>query len=280
MNNPRDFWTRALATLQAGETCVLLCVVDSVGSSPGRTGFKMCVTSGGALFGSIGGGSMEHKLVELARSLFDQPHSFPFLKRQIHQPGIGQDRSGMICSGEQTVGFFYLDAALADLCKDLLDTITSGTARDLLLTSNGISLASDVPPDPVEWSYREPLLVQPRVAIIGGGHISLALSRTMNQLGFHVHVFDDRDGLNTMRDNAFAHERSFVDYHRITEHLAEDPDLFIALVSFGYRTDEIVLRQMIRRRYKYLGLLGSAEKVRTMFVAMRQDGFTDAELAR
>jgi xanthine dehydrogenase accessory factor len=51
-------------------------------------------------------------------------------------------------------------------------------------------------------------------------------------------------------------------------------------VSFGYRTDEIVLRQLIRRSFKYLGMLGSAEKVRTMFTAMRADGFTDSELAR
>ena len=280
MNNPRDFWRNVLATLQANETCVLLCVVESIGSSPGRKGFKMCVTSGGAMFGSIGGGSMEHKLVELARSLMDKPVEFPFVKRQIHQAGIGQDRSGMICSGEQTVAFYLFDKEQLAFCADLVAEMDPGTSRDLLLTSEGIQLSSHAPEVVPEWSYHQPLLVQPRIAIIGGGHVSLALSRTMNQLGFHVQVFDDRDGLNTIRENAFAHERSFVDYHRIGEHLPEDPDLFIALVSFGYRTDELVLRQLIRRQYKYLGMLGSAEKVRTMFAAMRQDGFTDDELAR
>lgn len=285
MNNPRDFWNKVLAAVRGGDTCVLLCVVESIGSSPGRKGFKMAVTSGGAMFGSIGGGSMEHKLVELARSLIDQPAEFPFLKRQIHQAGIGQDRSGMICSGEQTVAFFYFihNVHQATLV-DIVNAMDAGASCALELSSQGIGVSSGSSSKDlergVEWSYREPLLVRSRIAIIGGGHVSLALSRTMNQLGFHVQVFDDRDGLNTMRENAFAHERSFVDYNRIGENLPEDPDLFIALVSFGYRTDELVLRQLIRRQFKYLGMLGSAEKVRTMFAAMRQDGFTQAELAR
>jgi len=280
VNNPHDFWAKVLAALQAGENCVLLWVVESIGSSPGRAGFKMCVTSGGALFGSIGGGSMEHKLVELARTLMDKPEGFPFLKRQIHQAGVGQDRSGMICSGEQTVVFYLLDEEQRAFCANLMAEMDAAVPRDLLLTSGGIRLSSNVLSEALELIYREPLRVQPRIAIVGGGHVSLALSRAMHQLGFHVHVFDDRDGLNTMRGNAFAHERSCVDYHRITEHITEDPDLFIALVSFGYRTDEIVLRQLIRRQYKYLGLLGSVEKVRTMFAAMRLDGFTDEELGR
>ena len=51
-------------------------------------------------------------------------------------------------------------------------------------------------------------------------------------------------------------------------------------MSFGYRTDAIALRQLIRRRWKYLGMLGSAEKVRTLFDDLRAEGFTEEELAR
>ncbi|MFZ1687655.1 MAG: XdhC family protein, partial [Flavobacteriales bacterium] len=206
MNNPRDFWNKVLLAVQAGEACVLLCVVESIGSSPGRKGFKMCVTSSGTMFGSIGGGSMEHKLVELARSLMDKPAEFPFLKRQIHQAGIGQDRSGMICSGEQTVAFFhFVHPVNQATLVNIVDAVDAGAPRVLELSSRGIHVSSEPSltalEGETEWSYREPLLEQSRIAIIGGGHVSLALSRTMNQLGFHVHVLDDRDGLNTMREN-------------------------------------------------------------------------------
>ncbi len=288
---------------------MLMCVVESLGSSPGRAGFKMFVTSGGAMHGSIGGGSMEHKLVELARSLMSSsagsptddpagtsPERFPFLKRQIHQPGIGQDRSGMICSGEQTVVFYHVHPVHQRALTEMVQKDAIGTPLDLLLHSSGFSFVASGSPgrlredasaaeagDPEEeldWSYRLPLNALHRIAIIGGGHVGTALSRTMNQLGFQVLQFDHRDGLKTMTANPWAHEKRVVDFERIGEHLPEDPELFIALVSHGYRTDDIVLRQLIRNKYRYIGMLGSAEKVRVMFESMRRDGFTEEELAR
>ena len=45
-------------------------------------------------------------------------------------------------------------------------------------------------------------------------------------------------------------------------------------------TDDLILRQLIRNRYKYLGMLGSAEKVRVMFDAMRKNGFTEEEIGQ
>lgn len=295
MNNPRDFWQPLLRAVQAGERCVLMCVVESNGSSPGRAGFKMFVTSNGAMCGSIGGGSMEHKLVELARSLMDQPERFPFLKRQIHQPGLGQDRSGMICSGEQTVAFYPVHPVHQNMLEDIANALDTGAPAELVLNSSGIFLASGSssrlredasaaeardPERELGWSYRLPLDTEPRVAIIGGGHVGLALSRMMNQLGFHVMQFDHRKGLNTMEANEWAHEKHVVDFELIAEHVPDDPSLYIALVSYGYRTDEVCLRSLIRRQYRYLGMLGSTEKVGTLFSAMRNDGFTEEELAR
>ena len=243
----------------------------------------MCVTSSGAIFGSIGGGSMEHKLVELARSLMHQPQAFPFLKRQVHQAGIGKDRSGMICSGEQTVVFYRNNSThLQDLVNGI-DKLSAGTRVDLVMNSVGFHFVPTGDPaddTATTWSYREPMNVQPRIAIVGAGHVSLALSRIMNQLGFHVHVYDDRAGLNTLQANEFAHQRTITDYERLVEHLAEDPEAYIVIASYGYRTDHVILRQLVRRRYKYIGMLGSTEKVRVMFDAMRADGFTAEELAR
>lgn len=289
--NKADFWQRIHRVLNAGGRCALLCVVESTGSSPGRTGFKMAVAEDGSMFGSIGGGRMEHKLVELARSFLAAGSSssdpaavstFPFLKRQIHQAGIGQDRSGMICSGEQTVAFFLLGPEQRGLCAWMVAAIDEGADRELILSSSGLAIGSARTElsSPLEWSYRELIATQPRIIILGAGHVGLALSRTMNQLGFHVHLMDDRPGLNTMQANEWAHERSVVDYSTIDTVITEDEDLFVVLVSFGYRTDEILLRQLIRKRFKYIGMLGSAEKIRTLFAEMRKDGYTEEEFAR
>ncbi len=245
----------------------------------------MWVAADGTMYGSIGGGSMEHKLVELARSLMDQPAAFPFLKRQVHREGEARDRSGMICSGEQTVAFHLVSKDQQALLGEIIAAVMSNSAVELELGSSGIELvaAGSSSRDPVEawsWCSRRPLNVQSRIAIIGGGHVGTALSRTMNQLGFLVMQFDHRENLNTMEANAWVHEKQVVDFERIEEHLPNDPDLYVAIVSFGYRTDEIVLRRLLRRQWKYLGMLGSKAKVGTMFTNMRAEGFTDEELSR
>ena len=52
------------------------------------------------------------------------------------------------------------------------------------------------------------------------------------------------------------------------------------LVSHGYRTDEKILRKLIRKKYKYIGMLGSEAKVMKLFAGLRADGFTKEEIAR
>ncbi len=285
MNNQRDFWEQVLLRMEGGDPCALLCVVESIGSSPGRAGFKMCLPICSTIFGSIGGGIMEKKLVDLTSDLMDREGSFPFLKRQVHQADLGQDRSGMICSGEQTVAGFFLhgDEAI-QLVADILAAFDDRKQqRELEFSSTGIRIVTSGERRPLgdnEWCYYEALRTQPRIAIVGAGHVSLALSRQMEMLGFHVTVFDDRKGLNTWHANTFAQERKLVDYAEMAKHLPSDPELFVVLASVGYRTDDLILRQLIRNKYKYLGMLGSTEKVRVMFEALRKDGFTDDELAR
>ena len=60
-------WQAIKDSLQAEIPVMLLYVLESKGSSPGRQGFFMAVTAEGKMEGSIGGGIMEHKFVEMAR---------------------------------------------------------------------------------------------------------------------------------------------------------------------------------------------------------------------
>src|SRR5688572_17084972 len=92
-------WTFIAENLAAGKPVAMLAVLHSEGSSPGRTGFKMAVDPDGQMQGSIGGGIMEHKLVETARNLLQKSETKPIFKRQIHSKKAPQNQSGMICSG-------------------------------------------------------------------------------------------------------------------------------------------------------------------------------------
>ncbi|MBP6313194.1 MAG: XdhC family protein, partial [Flavobacteriales bacterium] len=126
----------------------------------------------------------------------------------------------------------------------------------------------------------EPLGDAPRIIILGAGHVGLALSRTIHQLGFHVHLMDDRADLNTMAQNEWAHVSNVVDYASIGDIIHSDPEQFVVLVSFGFRTDDLLVRQLIRKRFKYLGMMGSEAKIKTLFAGLRKDGFTAEEIGR
>ena len=60
-------WNLIWQSLERTVPVMLLYVLESKGSSPGRRGFFMAVNAKGEMEGSIGGGIMEHKFVELAK---------------------------------------------------------------------------------------------------------------------------------------------------------------------------------------------------------------------
>src|SRR5436190_24394809 len=66
MNKQIKIWRLVLESLQQNSPVMLLYVLESSGSSPGRQGFFMAVNANKQMEGSIGGGIMEHKFVELA----------------------------------------------------------------------------------------------------------------------------------------------------------------------------------------------------------------------
>ena len=56
------------------------------------------------MIGSIGGGMMEHKLVELAKTRFNTNSNESVYRQQIHDKTTATKiKAGMICSGEQSV---------------------------------------------------------------------------------------------------------------------------------------------------------------------------------
>ena len=96
---------------------MLLYVLESKGSSPGRQGFFMAVNAIGDIEGSIGGGIMEHKFIETAKDQLKEAVHLTFsdlrnaytvapqftIKKQVHNKSAVANQSGMICSGEQTL---------------------------------------------------------------------------------------------------------------------------------------------------------------------------------
>jgi len=280
-----SFWNIAKQELEAGFKVILMYVLESKGSSPGRQGFKMLVSSSALLSGSIGGGFMEHKLVELCKKELLKREFDPFIKRQIHQDGISKDKSGMICSGEQTIAFYSLSSLDIPWVKEIVQQ----QKGILVAHEKGIHFEKNTAlnetfnlklKDETHWVLQEDINAAPELHIFGGGHVGLALSKLAKDLDFSVTLYDDREGLNTMDANKYANCVVLDNYSSINELVASGSNKYVVLMSFGYRTDKIILKQLITNNFKYLGMMGSKAKVETLFNELLTEGITQEQLGK
>jgi xanthine dehydrogenase accessory factor len=284
-----QLWEFIEQGLSQGIRACLIVVVHRQGSSPGKTGFKMAVAADGRLSGSIGGGIMEYGQVELARQMLDGPAGRPMLQRQVHEPDAPEDRSGLLCSGQQVHAFVPLDAGDLDTVRMVLQALETGQGGLLEITPGGLSFrradtAGDGPgwekSSDDNWCYREPLGTMPTLYIFGGGHVSVPLSQVGRMLGFRVVVFDDRDGLNTMAGNAYAHEKRRIDYRRAAGLVSGGPDAYVVIMTVSHATDQLLLEQMLPLQLRYLGMIGSKKKSGRILAALRERGATKEQIDR
>ncbi|MFL5810669.1 MAG: XdhC family protein, partial [Flavisolibacter sp.] len=271
---------------------MLLYVLQSIGSSPGREGFFMIVNSRGEMEGSIGGGIMEHKFVEMAKQkLRDASGGLREgqIRKQVHDKSVAADQSGMICSGEQTIWIYELREKDQVHISNLICSLEGNKNGTLKLSPYGIEFFETAPQkdfhfewrSETDWIYLEKTGYKNHLFIIGGGHCALALSRLMKTMDFYIHLFDERKNLNTFIQNDAAHEKTELeDYTRLSELIARGDHNYIVIMTFGYRTDDIALHAVLNKDFKYLGLLGSKNKIEKMFVDLRKEGIDEAILQR
>ncbi len=267
---------------------MLMTVIGREGSSPGKQGFKMAVASDDSFTGSIGGGVMEHRLVEQSKRLLKQkvlPQ--PFLVFQDHDPEATANRSGMICSGGQTIAFTPLEKKDLATTQAILNADKKEQHGVLFLSEKGIFFRQDEKMQTAsksrvisenQWEYAEQTGMPNTLYIFGGGHVGLALSKVFRNLNFKIHLFDNRSELNTYNANQFVDKKQIVNYNNIASYVPEGFNVYVVIVTFAHKSDEQVLEQMLGKDLKYLGLMGSAKKIETISERLKQKGFTDKQL--
>ncbi|WP_375437978.1 XdhC family protein [uncultured Hymenobacter sp.] len=290
MSRASATWQLLSDSLRRGTPAMLLYVVQSQGSSPGRQGFLMAVDAHGAMQGSVGGGIMEHKLVQLAREQLTQPVPASSLHRQIHSKAAPRHQSGMICSGEQTVLLYPVQAADAAPIQRLLVALNEAQYGTLTLTPNGVAFQAGSQPaqdylfrqeSEAEWLYQERIGLKNQLHLIGGGHCALALSRLVRPLDFRIHLYEDRPQLNTFAANSFAHSKTAVaSYIELQKLVPEGENQYVVVMTFGYRTDDVAVRALLGKQLRFLGLLGSQKKIEKMLTDYRAEGIPPEQLQR
>lgn len=293
MSNELEIWDFIADRLRGNDSVQLLVVAESSGSSPGRAGYKMVVAADGELCGSIGGGVMEVSLVELAKST-DQGSESKVIE-QVHQTNSPYS-SGMICSGRQSVLLKELTPGDLDTVERIVKAFVDDSPYLLILGKDSFSAGPDFcgtrkltdgytpinfGRDYDGFTYSEELNRNERLYIVGGGHCALALSELMSKLDFRISIFDDRPELNTIEKNEFADEITIIEnYEKIGGFIPNGNDIYVVVMTLGYKFDEIVIRSLFDHDLKYFGVLGSRAKMKTLLATLEKEGFDKEKLAR
>ena len=250
-------WKLISSSLDKGIPVMLLYVLESSGSSPGRQGFLMGVNEQGEMEGSIGGGIMEHKFVEMAKEKLrveTGEKRTVAIKKQFHDKSAASNQSGMICSGEQTILLYRIQQGDETVIQRMIRSLEQNQNGTLTLSPSGIGFADAVPEKDFhfeirseqDWNYIEKTGYKNKLFIIGGGHCALALSKLMRQMDFYIRVFDDRAALKTMLQNEDAHEKYFINsYSELKELIPSGYGHYVVIMTLGYRTDDLAIRALM-----------------------------------
>ena len=243
-----ELWKFADQKLKDDISLILLVVADSSKSSPGRAGFKMILAGDGENIGTIGGGIMEHSLMEEAREKLNSKNRFCYVKKLIHSKNASVNYSGLNCGGTQTMIIKSLHKDETKTIAQILKNFENQQTGLLIINKAGISfLKSDTNEEPVlfsfktanEWQYEENIGFPDTVYVIGGGHVGLAVSRAMATLDFYVVIIDPRKDVFTMQRNTYADKKLYIPYDEVGKYISEGERSYAVIVASEHESDMV-----------------------------------------
>lgn len=162
-----------------------------------------------------------------------------------------------------TVGGGKLESSILENAKMVLESLTPGLHR-YQLTEEGKDAIGTLCGGEVTV-FVQAYFPQPRLIIVGGGHIGRPLKVMGEAAGFEVITVDVAPG----QDHIPQLEQVNLTY-----------DTSVVLITTDHISDEAALRVALKAPVRYIGMIGSLAKCRTILGHLESDGFTPAELER
>ncbi len=304
----KQLFETLIEELKAGRGAVLVTIVASSGSTPRGMGSRMLVKQDGTIRGTIGGGAVEYRAMQTAMEALKKKESlvqgFTLTRNQVAD-------IGMVCGGDVVVYFQYVDPsdeAFAALCvqvREALDRdedswlildITDTTCWRMGIYSRqggeaGIELPMDLirlldPAKAYQYEiggrkyYTEPLVQAGSVYVFGGGHVAQELVPVLSHLGFRCVVMDDREEFANPRVFPQAERTIVGDMEHISDYLEIKPCDYVCVMTRGHQFDYYVQRQAMAAKPRYIGIMGSRNKIRVVTEKLLGDGFSLEEIQR
>jgi xanthine dehydrogenase accessory factor len=303
--------------LLAGDSAVTLAtLVAASGSTSKKVGAKMVVGESGRLIGGVTiGGCVDAQVVEAADEIIntggrrllsislDDDEAFEIgltcggtvdvLLERI-APRNGRDivadahraAHRSIESGSAAVIVTPLDGSAAALVvtetgarygslgETTLDDAAVSIADDVLRRGSRVETVGD---RRFFFDRQAPPMT---LVVVGAGQIAMSLTRMARELDMRSVVIDGRERYATRERFPDADEIRVGMPSDIVTEIAPNQRVAVVLVAHDYKYELPVLRQLLRAPVGYIGMLGSKKRGAAVRELLREEGFTDDELAR
>jgi xanthine dehydrogenase accessory factor len=276
-----DWLGSAIRVLEDGRPCVLVTIVEAEGSTPREAGTKMLVHAGGAE-DSVGGGHLEMKAIELARSLVENP-SPPVITAYALGPSLGQ-----CCGGHVRLMLERLDQSSLSWLRRWL----SAEADEVLVTSladGSKKIVREIADGPIRLQTSDdgqPCYVRERMKstlhdlyLFGAGHVGRALVHVLTGLPYRIHWFDERAEMFPADLPANVSIEASADARRDVG--SAPPGTIFLIMTHSHALDFDICDQILRRGdFAFLGLIGSTTKRTTFERRLKLRGHSEAAIRR
>lgn len=316
--NDYEYIARTIRDLLEKESAVVLAtVVGLQGSSPRHTGARMVFDQNGRSYGTIGGSLLEATAIKEAWSVLASRQSkfmyFDMTGKEAPSGMICGGRAEVLLDYipstlenialfknwlealQNSQNFFFL-THLKDNGKSVQILGHALLFRDGTVSGNQTLKPEDIAELSAElhnFSRTEVIslgetqvMVDPirklkTVYCFGAGHVAVPTAHIAALAGFRVIATDDRaEFANAERFPEAYSVRVIPDFLQALEGLEIDKDSYIVILTRGHQFDREVLEQALKTRAGYIGMISSRKKRDSIYQSLREEGFTDQDLAR
>jgi xanthine dehydrogenase accessory factor len=290
-----------------GKPIALATVVETWGSAPRPPGGKMAVTADGSIAGSVSGGCVENAVVAAGKKTLSGG------KAQLLHYGVSDDTAwsvGLACGGSLDIFLERLDPSFFAAVRDAMaahksvavTTVIAGpeaeVGRKLALIEDGTTVGGIDDAAVAETQaaltarasrrvkagerelFVDVLLPAPRLVVVGGVHIAVALVTLAKALGFRTILVDPRESFGNPERFPQADEIVSEWPDKALARLSPDASTAVAVLTHDPKLDDPALDRALQSKAFYIGSLGSKKTHAARLQRLSEAGFDQAALAR
>lgn len=147
------------------------------------------------------------------------------------------------------------------------DTLYEKALASLLENQKDVTLINE------EW-----FLPQPKLVILGAGHVSQYVSKLASMLDFYTIVIDERKEFACKELFPEANEIHCVPFDKADHYFPKETNTCYVIVTRGHKDDRLCLKKTLSIQSLYVGMIGSKKKVKQTYDALLEEGYQQAAL--